>query len=121
MVLPQNVDGGNCENDVVLGHKYRERTEKKSPEQLITIVPKGLGQYIITYPVPPPRNSINLDLNLNFSDSSVDSIRAANAREDHEDLGGGGRKLNVDRRGCIGGNSRLWERIKLLEPGSRLW
>jgi hypothetical protein len=71
--------------------------------------------------VPPLRSSIKLDFSLDFWDSSVDSIRAANVGEELEEKGGEGEgdKLGVERRGCTGGGSRLWERIEPLELGSR--
>ena len=66
--------------------------------------------------VLPLRSSIRLDLSFDFWDSRVDSIRAVNVGED---WGGEGEEdePGVDRRGCIGGGGRLWERIELLEPG----
>jgi len=73
--------------------------------------------------VSPLRSSIRFDLSLDFPDSSVDSIRAENVGEDPKDWGGEGEgdEPGVDLCGCIGGGSRLWERIELLEPGSTFW
>ena len=70
--------------------------------------------------VPPPKSSTRLDLNQDLWDSIFASIKDENVGDVFDELGGEGdeNELGVDRRGCVGGGCRLWERIELLEPGS---